>query len=74
MKKFEIYYNTGLEDRWLTENFIIFGDTISDYQGGYGYGMYGSTLYCSSSGGGHGYGHDSGNGNDVYPYQLIQYW
>jgi len=74
MVKFETYYNTCLEDRWLTENYILFGDTISDYQRGHGYGMYGTTIYSGSYGNGHGFGHATGNGNELYPYQLVQYW
>ena len=74
MVKFEVYCITCLEDRWLTENYILFGDSISEYQGGAGYGMFGSTVYSGPKGDGHGYGHTTGNGNEVYPYQLVQYW
>ena len=74
MKKFEIYEYTYFYEKWEAENKSVFGQSISDFQAGFGYGFYGSSVYCDSSGQGHGYGFTSGTGNGVYPIQLIQYW
>lgn len=74
MEKFKTYESTDLESRWFFENECVFGLGNNDYQEGFGYGIYGSSVYCRIEGNGEGYGYDSGNGNRYYPAVLIQYW
>ena len=74
MGKFIDYSYSYLEDRWLSENRNVFGHKTNEYQKGFGFGFYGSSFYCRPEGNGVGYGYYSGNENNIYPYQLIQYW
>lgn len=74
MRDFSEYHNSNLIDRWLSENNYVFGTANNNYQKGAGYGFFGSAVYSRVTGDGIGDGHRTGDGNNVYPYQLIQYW
>ena len=74
MRDFSEYYNSNLINRWFSENNYVFGRANNNYQKGAGYGFYGSAFYCCETGDGLGYGHRTGDGDNVYPHQLIQYW
>ena len=75
MKKFGPYLNTNSEQisqKWLDR--LNFGDAYSPFCSGAGYGfIYGGT-YCSMDGRGEGSGFYSGDGSQIYPFELIQYW
>ena len=74
MGKFKIYESTDLESRLFFENKCVFGSENNDYQEGFGYGIYGSSVYCRKTGDGGGHGYDNEAGSRYYPTELIQYW
>lgn len=74
MEKFKTYESTDIEFRWFYENKCVFGSENNDYQEGFGYGIYGSSVYCRKTGDGEGHGNNNGDGISCYPHQLIQYW
>ena len=74
MKKFEIYEYTYFYEKWEAENKSVFGNRNNGYQEGYGFGFFGSSVYCRPDGSGEGNGYDSGTGSGAYPFMLIQYW
>lgn len=74
MRCFELYTITNFEAVLREDNDIIFGDVNNQYQDGHGHGFIFGTIYNNPQGGGEGSGFIDGDGIEVYPFELIQYW
>lgn len=74
MRCFEIYTITDFEAVLREDNEIVFGERNNQYQDGHGHGLIFGSIYNNPQGGGEGDGFHFGEGNKVYPYELIQYW